>query len=440
MEGKGFIKNVSNTFLTRVLCLGLSIINGAIVARLLGPSGKGELAVTLMIPSLLSLVLNFGINVANVYYTGSRKINVPTLISNSVAMALMFTAITVPIYAILFRTGWLEQLVPGLNPHLLLIASIIIPIGLLGNYFNSVLLGQQRIPLVNLITLIQAICSLILVILLVGLLRMGVKGAIVGAPLAAMVFLCLTAWMLGLRKLDFLPRWRWSIIRQTLSFGLRGHIGNIFQFFNYRLDIFIVNYFLGVSSVGFYVIAVKLAELVWYVPNAVGFVIFPKASASTAQEMNNFTPKVFRGTLLIIVLGALGLATVGAPMIKLVYSAVFLPSFKPMLVLLPGVVLLGAAKVLTNEIAGRGKPQYNSINAFVSLVLTVIFGLILIPRYGIVGAAAASTISYTVTFILAVWFYQIVTKVRPTYLFRLQWNEFIQAGGIGRAFVRNIVK
>jgi O-antigen/teichoic acid export membrane protein len=74
------------------------------------------------------------------------------------------------------------------------------------------------------------------------------------------------------------------------------------------------------------------------------------------------------------------------------------------------VILLGGAKVLTNEIAGRGYPQYNSFNAGVALILTVIFDLILIPRIGILGAALASSISYTVIFFASVGFYLIASR------------------------------
>lgn len=81
-----------------------------------------------------------------------------------------------------------------------------------------------------------------------------------------------------------------------------------------------------------------------------------------------------------------------------------------MLALLPGVVFLGSAKVLTNEIAGRGYPHYNSINAGLALVLTVILDLMLIPQYGVLGAALASSIAYMVIFFVAIGFYLGVSR------------------------------
>jgi Na+-driven multidrug efflux pump len=71
---------------------------------------------------------------------------------------------------------------------------------------------------------------------------------------------------------------------------------------------------------------------------------------------------------------------------------------------------LGGAKVLANEIAGRGYPKYNSINAGLALVLTIVFDLILIPRYAVLGAALASTIAYTAIFFTAIGFYLTVSR------------------------------
>jgi O-antigen/teichoic acid export membrane protein len=191
----------------------------------------------------------------------------------------------------------------------------------------------------------------------------------------------------------------------VLSFGLKGYIGNVLQFFNYRLDMFFVNYFIGSASVGIYGVSVAFAEILWYFPNAVGFVIFPKATVTRPEVMSGFTPKVFWITLGVTALGAIGLVVLGKSLIQLIFSLDFVGSYLPMLVLLPGVVLLGGAKVLTNEIAGWGYPQYNSFSAGVALILTVILDLILIPRFGILGAALASSICYTVIFFASVGFY-----------------------------------
>jgi len=182
------------------------------------------------------------------------------------------------------------------------------------------------------------------------------------------------------------------------------------QFFNYRLDVFIVNAFIGPAGVGIYGVAVTLAEFLWQLPNAASFVLFPKAANSTHETMNRFTPRVFGIILAVTSVGAVGLALFGKWAIRIIFSPAFADAYVPLLILLPGVVLLGVGKILTNDIAGRGYPHYNSIIAACALVITVTLDLALIPRMGIIGAAIASAVAYSLTFVLAVICYLIVSR------------------------------
>lgn len=405
-----FTQNVASTFLVQLLCLFLSVANAAIIARWLGPEGKGMLAMILMVPGMLGLFLSGGIGVANVHFTGSGRLDVPALTANSVGFAVLATILGFGVAGGLVATGWLEAVVPGVPMWLILLAMLGLPAGLLDGYFSTILQGLQHIVTANLVNLTKAALTLALTLLLVIGFQLGLIGALVASLLAGGVTVIVTSFPLRREGGVFTPRWDLSIMGSTLSFGLRGHIGNVLQFFNYRLDVFIVNYFLGSSSVGIYSVSVMVTELLWYFPNAVGFVIFPKAATTNPEAMNAFTPRVFRITLGLTVLGAVGLAIVGRPLIEVIYSSTFLGAYVPMLVLLPGVAFLGAAKVLTNEIAGRGYPHYNSVNAGLALVLTVVLDLVLIPQQGIAGAALASSIAYTAIFFTAIGFYLSVSR------------------------------
>ena len=400
-----FIQNVTSTFLVRVLSLFFSIVNAAIIARLLGPEGKGMLALALLVPGMLGLFLSGGIEVANVYFAGSRRLDATTLSANSVAFTILATIVGLGVVFALGTAGWLKVIVPGVPVWILFIAMLGFPVSLLNGFFSTILQGLQRIITLNLISLFQGFLTLILTLMLVIALRFGLLGALVATLISGVLGLIVLGIFLRREGGVFIPRWERSVVRSTLSFGLKGHIGNMLQFFNYRLDMFILNAFLGPANVGIYTVSVRLAELLWYLPNAVAFVIFPKAAASEPEEMNVFTPRVFRITLGLTTLGGLGLILLGRPAINLVFSSVFDTAYVPMLVLLPGVILLGGAKVLTNEIAGRGYPYYNSVNSGLALVITVVLDLLLIPRYGVVGAALASSIAYTSIFFTAIAFF-----------------------------------
>ena len=405
-----FAQNVTVTFLVQILQLLSHIATAAIIARWLGPEGKGIIALALLVPGMLGLFLSGGIGVANVYFAGSRRLNIPILTENSVMFAILSTLLGMIIIAILFTTGWLSVLVPGINQWLIMLAMLGLPSGLLSGYLSAILQGLQRIVTVNIINLVQCMLTLILTILLVIGFGMGLVGPLLSSLGAGFGSLIILIILLRGEGGVFKPCRDPSAMRSVLSFGLKGQIGNILQFFNYRLDMFFVNFFVGSASAGIYSVSVGLGELLWYFPNAVGFVIFPKAAASKPEVRSAFTPWIFRITLGITTLGAIGLVILGKPLIQLIYSSAFVEGYLPMLILLPGVILLGGAKVLTNEMAGRGYPQYNSLSAGIAFILTVIFDLILIPRFGIMGAAVASSIAYTAVFFTSIGFYLIVSR------------------------------
>jgi len=406
-----FTQNVASTFLVQVLSMFLTVATAAIIARLLGPEGNGMLALALLVPHMLGLFLSGGIGVANVYFAGSRRLDVPTLTANSIGFAIIVTILGAGIVSVLSVTGWLKALLPGVPIWLFLLAMFGFPTGLLSGYFSSILQGLQRIITVNIVNLTQSVLTLVLTILLVIGFRLSLLGALLSFLGAGVISLMLIGVFLRREGGVFTPKWDLAVIRSTFFFGMKGHIGNMFQFFNYRLDMFLVNFFIGTASVGIYTVSVAIAEVLWYLPNAVAFVIFPKAAATKPEVMNTFTPRVFYITLGLTLLGGLGLAIMGKCLIQLIFSSVFIGAYVPLLVLLPGVVLLGSTKVLTNEIAGRGYPHYNSINAGLALILTVILDLLLIPRYKAIGAAFASSVAYSVISITAVVFYAIVSRV-----------------------------
>lgn len=406
-----FARNVGSTLGTQLASIVITMFNGAIVARLLGTEGKGILALVVLVPNMLALFLNGGLSMANVYFTGRKRFDVATLSSNSVAFALVATAVGAVVTIAIYASGWLPRVLPGVPPDLLALGMLSLPISLLNSFFTTILQGLQQIRQINRVSLIQRTSAALLTILFVFVLRWHLAGAVIAMLLSLSLSLGMLMRALRGHGASFRPRWRRPVLNTTLKFGLRGYVANLLQFFNYRLDLFLVNFFLGVSGAGIYTTSVGMAEMLWNLPNAVGFVIFPKSANSSAAEMNRFTPRVFRATLMFTALGGVLLALVGKPFINLVYTPAFAAAYVPLLALLPGVVLLGGAKVLTNEISGRGYPQYNSITSGVSLILTVIFDLLLIPRYGVLGASLASTLAYSTIFLLALYYYRRVSQL-----------------------------
>ena len=172
-----------------------------------------------------------------------------------------------------------------------------------------------------------------------------------------------------------------------------------------------VAYFLNVTAVGHYTIAVGMAERLWMIPGSIGTVLFPRVSAIGDTQANQLTSKVSRHTLFIVFILSIILLVLAKPLILILFGISFLPSVKPLIILLPGIVALSFAKVLTSDLAGRGRPQFGTYASIVSLSVNIPLNLYFIPKWGISGAAFASSIAYILAaFIIVAAFIKVSKK------------------------------
>jgi O-antigen/teichoic acid export membrane protein len=183
---------------------------------------------------------------------------------------------------------------------------------------------------------------------------------------------------------------------ESLSYGLKSYVQNLVGHLTYRLDIYLVALFLAPRDVAFYSIAVSIIELAWYVPNSIGIVLFPKLANEAEERIHALTAEVCRHTLVITLFATVGGIVAGIVGIPLLYGAEYRPAILPLLALGPGVVVMSLYKVLTRNFSSRNRQQVSVVVALLGLTLNVLLDVLLIPRWGTVGAAVASSCAYGV--------------------------------------------
>lgn len=412
-----FVRDTIITFSTTILGVILALVSSILVARVLGPEGKGGYSLLLLIPTMLGFAGNLGLGIANAYFGGSKKAGWSELASNSLISGLVVGTVLAGAfgaYYFAFHPYFLREV----EWKWLVAALPIVPPSLLTTYFTYSLLGQKRIRAYNVMQIVPGILSVVLVAIALAL-----NGGVLGVVLTATVgagFSAVLSLMLLLRETKITWSFRPRLYVDSVRYGMQGHLGNIIQLLNYRLDTVMVAYFMDIAYVGYYSIGVTIAETLFYFPATVGTMIFARTIGLSTDEANQTTPRICRNTLLITLLAALAVFLLSRYLVLLLYGSDFLPSVRPLWILLPGIVSLSVYKVLGNEIAGRGRPIINTIATGVSLVVNVSLNLLFIPRWGLSGAAFASTVSYTLTAILTLvvftrisgnsWFDTIVVK------------------------------
>ena len=388
-----FIRRVSTVFGAKLVVFAVGLTTTIVLSRILGPGGRGAWYAVTLVPAMLGAIAFFGLPSAVNFYS-ARGASVANLIRSSLLFAAMIS--TACIVVLWLALPWLEKSFLSDAPdNLLRLILIAWPAVMVSGFAGTILYGRHEVKLYTSIMVGQAVATLLILVLLVGVLRLGVEGAVWGtitiAILAAAVVL-LAVLYVAARHPGGTP----TPVRSLLSYGLRAYPASITGYFNYRADVLLIQALIVGSTVplGLYSMAVTMAELIFYIPDSVTTIFLPTVAGSTPEEADARLGRVSRLTMLVTVSCSLALVPVAWIGIHVVLPK-FVDCFPAFLVLLPAVVSLSLGKVLTTYLAGRGRPGVISIGAGVTLALNLGANLILIPLYGIVGAATASLISYT---------------------------------------------
>jgi O-antigen/teichoic acid export membrane protein len=389
------------TIVIQLFQLAAIVAITVLVTRVTGAHGRGVYTLVYALANLASMITALGISWAGIYYIGKRLFPLADVASTLLTVSLAAAGVAVAGLAaafFLFRSSYFHDVSLTQAVIMLVLAAII----QLMTTSSSIVLGMNRPLHFAGLSLLQFGVALVLqgILALVGSLTAtsALVALSIGAASSAVVGLVLVGREVPLRLgLDS------KILRSFFNFGIRGYIANLMQFMNYRLDALIVNGLLGLVSVGFYSIATAMAEALWYGANALALVLFPHVSSLERKEADRITPVVCRNAIFMTLVGALLMFVVSRQLILVVFGSGMTPALHPLWLLLPGIVTLTAAKVISSYLSGIGKPTYSTYVGAGTVILTVILDLLLIPRYGINGAAVASSIVYTLTAATYIW-------------------------------------
>ncbi|TMD37690.1 MAG: hypothetical protein E6I95_00345 [Chloroflexi bacterium] len=392
---KGLLTIVIQLF-QLVAVVGTTIL----VTRVTGAHGRGIYALVVTLATLAAMITAFGISWASIHYIGRRLFPLEevagTLLSVSIVVAIVAVLGLAAAY-MLFRHSYFHDVTTSQAVIMLVLTALL----QLTATCASIVLGTNKPLHYAGISLVQLGTALVIQ---VGLALAGQLTATTALVALAVGATFSTVFGLGLirRQVPIRLRWDTKVIRRFLSFGIRGYAANLMMFFNYRLDALIVNGLAGVVSLGYYSIATAIAETLWYGANGFALVMFPQVSSMDRKEAGRITPVVCRNAIFVTLVGAVVMFIVSRQLILLVFGPTMLPALHPLWLLLPGVVTLTAAKVIASYLSGIGKPIYSTYISGGTVILTVILDIVLIPRYGISGAAVASSIVYTTASIASV--------------------------------------
>jgi O-antigen/teichoic acid export membrane protein len=415
VKGLGLRKLLANiaTTLGRQLASGLlQFLTVVAIARVYGAEGNGIYSVALLLPTTIATLLNLGVGPANVYFLGAKKVATRAAWRSTLMLffCISIVGLSVGSFVLIYGAG---KLFPTIPISALWVALLTFPVTLLLSLISSFFQGLQKFDKFNIVVLQQPLLTLIFTL---SLAFWGAKN--IEWQLWAYCGGSVVALALALNAIKpYLKMGTDQVFegygRAVVKYGYKAHIANILAFINYKIDLFLVNFFLGPVSTGIYAVAVQFAERLWLISQAVSTVLLPKLSElSSAEEKRRLlTPFITRWVLWLTLLGSVGLMVVVLPVIEVFFGKKFIGAISPLLFLTPGIVLGSASRILANDFAARGRPELNMYTSWLVVTVNISANIVLIPRLGIRGAAIATTIAYSLNFGMRLFMHNRVARM-----------------------------
>ena len=435
------VSSAALTLAARIAAFAFSLTTNVILARALGPEGRGIYAVAVLIPALITLLAQLGVGQANVYYFSKGLIEPDELIGHALSLAAILGILCfLVVFGYISIAG--SSQFAGIGAQFVVVSCLASPFILLTIFLQGILNGAQRYVDFNIVILTQYSSPAITLIVAVLVFHASTMAAVIAWTVSTVITAAVATYCVAPLG-RFSLRLRMATLRPLLRFGLISYLSSLTSFVNYRFDVLIVNLFAGARQVGLYSVGTGLAEIVWYLANAAGIVLAPRVASSEPEEADRLTEVVCRVVTLLAVIAA-GLLAVSAPFVVVFFfGAAFAESKWAVWLLLPGIVTFSVARVLSLYLLGRNQLKIDLIASFVGLVVTLALDFLLIPRYGFRGAAVASSIAYTCAMLVdLVWVTRTSTISltgllipRPRDL-RLLWKRMNEAASVGLGGIR----
>ena len=425
---KKFAFDVGITFLASVVSLPLGFVITVALGRYLGAGDLGLYRMTSTIYGIALLIAAIGIPAAMIKYVAEfkddrTKINqiVSSGVITSLFLGIGFIALfyfSSSLFAGLFNMPELSGLLKLLSP--------VFPFALVGGALLGLLNGIREMKKFAEATILQSVLMVIITVVLIYY-GFGVAGAVIGILLSSFGN-CLFLIFVSRKYFEFTFSAYASTTKKLLSFSWKLVAGNAINMINYQADIILIGYFLTATDVGYYAIAVALSKFFWIIPSAIQTITYPTTSEYWANNnhsaLQTMIDKSMKYTACMLLPIGLGVGFFAKDIITTIFGAEFIYSVVPLLILIIGTTIFGVVRSIGGSMTGMGRPDIGLKLVCISATVNIVLNVLLIPHYGVIGAAIATTVSWSVHTLLGIF---LTIKIL---MVKIDFKWFVKISGI----------
>jgi O-antigen/teichoic acid export membrane protein len=369
-----------------------ALASGILVARLLGPTGKGALSLFVEAVYGLAVVANLGIGAGQLYVVSKDQQQLVHFMPNA---RLLSAALGLVSGLIVYGGTRFLGVAPtaGWDPATLTSAVLLSPVMLLQIFQRQYLLATGRYSGAK-VQFVGSMLAPFLAYAILGFLHLAnwqlFVRAFAGAQITWVVAMeCAIAQLDGLRTVPSL-----KLVQASLGFGLKQYGTGVVQYLTTRVDFFLVAGALGSRALGIYSVAVALSEIVSRLSREIGNTLLPEFASGRLAPGDG--PRVVRKTLLVAGSAGLATAVLGGLVVVGLFGRAFSEATGPLRLLLFGTVVSSTIEVTWPHTSARGRPELGMLFFGAAAGLDVVLNIVLLPHWGILGAAIAAVASHMV--------------------------------------------
>ncbi len=390
---------------SRVSMVALNASTGILTARMLQPTGRGELAAMIIWSLFLANATTLGLPSSVIYYLRRRPEVERNLVMTAMSVSVMLGCVAA-LGGAFFLKFWLHQYSPELI-HAAQWFLLFTPICALTLTGRAILEGRDRFSLSNAVQLLTPATTLVFLLAALAIHRLNPYTAGMAYVFASVPTLILLIVKL---RTDWLrPRFfNFDTCRLLLGYGVRSWGIDLLGTLALQVDQVLVVNLLAPAAMGSYVVVLSLSRMLNLFQNAVVMVLFPKAAGRPLHEIVDLTARSARLSTLVTGLSGLAICLVGPWLLRLLYGREYVGSTNALRVLVVEVTISGLVFVLAQAFMAMGRPGVVTMLQAVGLGLSLPMMLWLVPKWGVLGAATALLVSTTARLLLVLPAFRLV--------------------------------
>jgi O-antigen/teichoic acid export membrane protein len=370
-----------------VLILGA--VSGVLSARLLGPSGRGALALGFVWMGLAAQVGELGMSHALAYFSGKDEEHASILWCQALLVAAVQSLVLLPLLAL--TSMWLVE---SAEARLVVrIGMLGVPLSLLLMYQLALLRGLRAIRRHNAIRLFQALGWASVVLAFSAMDRSSSDSLMVAYLGVLLVSVLVSAAFL--RNMIGSPEWRLSRLGGVMHYGAAAWVTGLGHQTNARLDQLLLGGIVTTAALGQYSTAVGLASALNVVSMGLAVVTLPSLVRKPREERASNGLRIVLTAIGIMIPAGVALFLLAPWLIPALLGPSFTPAVDMFRILVFGHVALGASHVIHEVARASGRLAYPAVVELAGSGLTVVGILLLVPSFGIKSAAYVSVAVYS---------------------------------------------